>query len=564
MSKTKKIQDNKDYIKSIKALLDNYEDGWDIFINAKNARTWDYPVLLKEGVAPNADLPNTWVGLVEKVCGIIAKEKYDLDTYKNTIEIITAEQMLDAYTSVGLPVNYEHWSFAKKRMQHEREYKQTRNLAFEIVINSDPAIAYCMESNSPMMQILVIAHASFGHNNFFRDNYMFKQYTDAADIVPLSRDLRDLIYECEKRFGRKEVEQLIDSCHALQTHSISEPEFVKKHESTRNENDHDIFSGVNLRDQFNRIADKPGQPIDCGMEQNLLKYIADNAPHLPEWKRKIMGMMGEVATYFHPQRQTQVMNEGWASFWHHRIVHDLSELKLIDDGMMMEFYDSHGGVVRQTGINDTVTVRGPDGQPQERSIYNGINPYALGFAMFHDIKRICENPTEEDQKWFPHMAGQDWLETMKHARDYFKDESFIQQYLSPKVMRDFKFFAMENDEKKPFYEILAIHDKDGYHGVRENLSAQYRLDELMPVLGVAEYYDKTDRRLVIKHQQHNEKPLETKNITEVTKHIYRLWEHPVIIQSVDEGGEVASEIQCPPKPEGRSVRRSNDRPVYPH
>jgi stage V sporulation protein R len=184
--------------------------------------------------------------------------------------------------------------------------------------------------------------------------------------------------------------------------------------------------------------------------------------------------------------------------------------------------------------------------------------------MFHDIKRICENPTEEDRVWFPHMAGEDWLETMKHARDYFKDESFIQQYMSPKIMRDFKFFAMENDEKNEFYEILAIHDKDGFHGVRENLSAQYRLDELMPVLGVAEYYDKTDRRLVIQHQQHNEKPLEKKNITEVTKHIYRLWEHPVVVQSIDADGDVSDEIQCPPKPKNESVRRKNERNLYPH
>ncbi len=560
MSKSKKKEEG--YLKSIKTLLDNYQDGWQIFINANKAKTWDYPVLLKEGVSPSADLPDTWLGVVEKVCGIIAKEKYGLETYENTIEVISAEQMLDAYTSVGLPVNYEHWSFAKKRMQHENEYKRTRNLAFEIVINSDPAIAYCMESNSPMMQILVIAHASFGHNNFFRDNYMFKEYTNASDIIPLSRDLRDFIYECESRFGYQEVEQLLDSCHALQTHSVSANHFFKA-KSTKYESDTDIFSGVNLKDQFNRKADKPEQPIDCGMEQNLLGYIADNAPHLPEWKRKIMRMMCEVATYFHPQRQTQVMNEGWASFWHHQIVHDLEELKLIDHGMMIEFMDSHGGVVRQPGINDTVTVAGPDGQPKEVPIYNGINPYALGFAMFHDIKRICENPTEEDKTFFPYLAGQDWLEAMKHARDHFKDESFIQQYLSPKLMRDFRFFAMEDDSDSRFIEILGIHDKQGFYKVRETLSAQYRLDELMPVMGVAEYYDKTDRRLVIQHQQHDKKPLEQKHISEITKHIHRLWEHPVIIQTVA-NDEVVSEVQCPLPPVNEAARRKNERALYRH
>tara|TARA_R110002124_G_scaffold149220_1_gene315246 strand:+ start:415658 stop:417337 length:1680 start_codon:yes stop_codon:yes gene_type:complete len=554
---SKKIQDNKAYIETIKNLLDNYEEGWDIFINAKKAGTWDYAVNLKEGVAPSPDLPKTWIDLVEKVVGIIAKEKYDLETYDNTIELITADQMLDQYTSVGLPVNYQHWSYAKSRAQHEAEYKRTGGMAFEIVINSDPAIAYCMEGNSPMMQILVIAHASFGHNNFFKQNYMFKEYTKASDIVPLSRDLRDFIYECEARFGEDEVEKLLDSCHALMNNAVSAEHFFKSNE-TRLDNDErtDIFSGVNLKDQFARVAGNPEAPLDCGMEQNILCYLADQAPHLPEWKRKIMRLVSEVATYFHPQRQTQVMNEGWASFWHYTLVHDLSELGLIDHGMMMEFYDSHGGVVRQTGITDTVTVRGADGQPEERNIYSGINPYALGISMFQDIKRICLEPTEEDKKWFPYIAGnEDWLSVMKDARNNFKDESFIQQFMSPKLMRDFKFFAMENDSDKDYVEILAIHDTDGYSAVRENLSAQYRYDENMPVIGVAEYYDKTDRRLVLNHKMHNGKPLDKKNMTEITKHMYRLWEHPIVVQSIDKDGDVVDETCCPAKPDVRRQRK---------
>ena len=269
-----------------------------------------------------------------------------------------------------------------------------------------------------------------------------------------------------------------------------------------------------------------------------------------------MRLVSEVATYFHPQRQTQVMNEGWASFWHYTLVHDLSELGLIDHGMMMEFYDSHGGVVRQTGITDTVTVRGADGQPEERNIYSGINPYALGISMFQDIKRICLEPTEEDKKWFPYIAGnEDWLSVMKDARNNFKDESFIQQFMSPKLMRDFKFFAMENDSDKDYVEILAIHDTDGYSAVRENLSAQYRYDENMPVIGVAEYYDKTDRRLVLNHKMHNGKPLDKKNMTEITKHMYRLWEHPIVVQSIDKDGDVVDETCCPAKPDVRRQRK---------
>lgn len=559
---SKKEENKKDYKQQVYDLLDNYVDGREIFIKAKDAQTWNYPVTLKDGVEPDPDLPTSWIELVDRVFAIIAKEKYDLDTYPNTIEIITAEQMIHQYTSVGLPVNYEHWSIGKRLMQHEQEYSQTKSLAFEIVINSDPAIAYCMENNSPLMQMLVIAHASYGHNNFFKQNYMFQEYTDASDIIPLSRDLREFLIECEKRFGVDEVERLLDSCHALQSHSVSGDHFRRSSETRRRDADADtdIFSGVNLKDQFNRFADKPGKPIDCGMEQNILGFMADNAPHLPEWKRKVMRMVSEVATYFHPQKQTQVMNEGWASFWHYQLIHDAEELGLMDAGMMMEFYDSHNAVVKQQSLY----WRNPQtGEVEQNPYYGGINPYALGFRMFHDIKRISEDPTEEDKKWFPYIAGKgDWLEVIKDARDNFKDESFIEQYLSPKLMRDFKFFAIEDDADAQFVEVTGIHDKDGYENVRNTLSESYRLDEKMPVLGVAEYYDRKDRRLVIKHMMSNGKPLQEKHMNEVVKHMHRLWEHPVIVESIDEDGDVVEEFRCPVSVTASPVRGNVSTPRH--
>ena len=101
-------------------------------------------------------------------------EEYGLDTYPNQIELITAEQMLDAYASVGMPIGYSHWSFGKHFIQNEQQYRRGRmGLAYEIVINSNPCIAYLMEENTMMMQALVIAHASYGHNSFFKGNYLF-------------------------------------------------------------------------------------------------------------------------------------------------------------------------------------------------------------------------------------------------------------------------------------------------------------------------------------------------------------------------------------------------------
>ena len=90
---------------------------------------------------------------------------YGLDTYRNQIEVISAEQMMDAYSSVGMPVGYHHWSFGKQFLKVEQQYRRGHmGLAYEIVINSNPCISYLMEENSMTMQALVIAHACYGHN----------------------------------------------------------------------------------------------------------------------------------------------------------------------------------------------------------------------------------------------------------------------------------------------------------------------------------------------------------------------------------------------------------------
>ena len=141
---------------------------------------------------------------------------YKLDTYPVQIEVITAEQMMDAYASVGMPVNYHHWSFGKHFLATEKGYKRGQmGLAYEIVINSNPCIAYLMEENTLTMQGLVIAHAAYGHNSFFKGNYLFRTWTNADAIIDYLVFARNYITECEQRHGEEEVELLLDSCHAL-------------------------------------------------------------------------------------------------------------------------------------------------------------------------------------------------------------------------------------------------------------------------------------------------------------------------------------------------------------
>src|SRR5690606_37893549 len=196
-------------------------------------------------------------------------------------------------------------------------------------------------------------------------------------------------------------------------------------------------------------------------QENLLYFIEKHAPLLEPWQREIVRIVRKVAQYFYPQRQTQVMNEGWATFWHYTLLNTMYDEGQLADGYMMEILSSHTNVVFQP--------------PVTHPAYSGINPYALGFAMFTDLRRICENPTDEDREWFPDIAGSDWIKTLDYAMRHFKDESFIGQYLSPKLMRDLRLFAILDDSAQSELEVAAIHDDAGYRRLRETLARQHDL-----------------------------------------------------------------------------------------
>lgn len=473
----------------------------------------------------------------------IAKE-YKLDTYPNQIEVISSEQMMDAYAAVGMPIGYNHWSYGKQFLSVEQSYKRGQmGLAYEIVINSDPCIAYLMEENTMMMQALVIAHACYGHNSFFKGNYLFRTWTDASSIIDYLVFAKNYIGQCEEKHGVDAVEAVLDSCHAIMNNGVDRykrPYPLSPHEESERQKEREIYMQKQVNDLWRTIpvSDKeekakqrerfPKEP-----QENLLYFIEKNAPLLEPWQREIVRIVRKIAQYFYPQRQTQVMNEGWACFWHHLLINEMYDRGLVTDGFMMEFMQSHSGVIYQPTYNS--------------QYFSGINPYTLGFHMMTDIRRICENPTDEDKQWFPDIAGSDWLETLDFAMRNFKDESFILQYLSPKLMRDLKLFTILDDDAERDIEVVAIHDDSGYQRVRELLSAQYNIGNRDPNIQVFNVDVRGDRSLTLHHSRFNRKPLEQESTEEVLKHIHRLWGFDVHLHSI-ENGEVRQSFVCPPTP----------------
>lgn len=489
--------------------------------------------------------PSDWsFDLIEQYHAVIREtaQRFGLDTYPNQLEIITAEQMMDAYASVGMPVNYRHWSYGKEFIATEKNYKRGHmGLAYEIVINSNPCISYLMEENTMAMQALVIAHAAYGHNSFFKGNYLFRMWTDAASIIDYLVYAKNYVAGCEERHGVDAVEELLDSCHALMSHGVDRyrrPSKLSLTQELARSKDREAYAQQQVNDLWRTLPRKTEKAADEKEarrfpeepQENLLYFIEKNAPLLEPWQREVVRIVRKVAQYFYPQRQTQVMNEGWATFWHHKLLNTLYDDGQMSEGMMIEWLKSHTNVVYQP----------PVGHPH----YSGINPYALGFAMYTDIKRICENPTDEDRAWFPAIAGSDWLETLDHAMRNFKDESFVGQYLSPKLMRDFRLFSIVDDERDSELEVSAIHDESGYRAVREALSHQYDLGQREPNIQVWSVNLRGDRSLTLRHTQHNDRPLHD-TAQEVLKHVARLWGFGVHLDSVNARGETTKRWSVP-------------------
>jgi len=467
--------------------------------------------------------------------------KFGLETYPNQIEVITAEQMMDAYSTVGMPVGYHHWSFGKQFLGVEQRYRRGHmGLAYEIVINSNPCIAYLMEENTMTMQALVIAHASYGHNSFFKNNYLFQTWTNADSIVDYLLFARNYIQKCERRYGEETVELLLDSCHALMNYGVDRykrPQRLTLVDEERRQAEREDYMQSQVNDLWRTLPtnlDKDEQQSNTSNwpvepQENILYFVEKNAPLLEKWQREIIRIVRKIAQYFYPQRQTQVMNEGWATFWHYTILNQLYDEKLVTDGFMIEFLQAHTNVVYQPGFNSPY--------------YSGINPYTLGFNMMQDIRRICENPTSEDREWFPDIAGSDWTKTLDFAMRNFKDESFIMQYLSPHLIRELKLFSILDDDKENMLNVSAIHDDAGYRYIRSALAEQYNLGSREPNLQVHNVDLRGDRSLTLRYTPHNRRPLSDET-DEVIKHLSRLWGFTVRIEAPDDEGEIKQTHEC--------------------
>ena len=449
----------------------------------------------------------------------IALGELGLDVYPNQIEVITAEQMLDAYSSIGMPLFYKHWSFGKHFAQQEAFYRKgLQGLAYEIVINSDPCISYIMEENTATMQTLVIAHAAFGHNHFFKNNYLFKQWTDADGILDYLEFAKGYIAHCEERYGQARSSALLDAAHALMSHGVHRYPRRKKPTCARRSCARARAARPRGARVQRPVAHRAGQArrqerdqlastsaaARCSSCRRRTSCISSrrSAPRLQPWQREILRIVRIIAQYFYPQRQTKVMNEGCATYMHYRIMNRLHEQGRITDGNLLEFLQ----LAHQRGV--------PAGL-RRSALSPAFNPYALGFAMMQDIERICTEPTTRTASGSPTSpATGDAMAVLRDVWANYRDESFILPVPQPAPdPRSCACSTCIDDADEPSLRVEAIHDERGYRRIRRALARQYDVAWIDPDIQVVDVDLAGDRRLILHHRASTACLLEERDAT---------------------------------------------------
>lgn len=409
-------------------------------------------------------------------------EDMGLDWFPIDYEIIDYQEMLGAMTYTGLPTHYRHWSYGKEYERTHTLYNMGQTgLPYEMIINSNPSIAYLMRENALYIHILTMAHC-VGHSDFFKNNRMF-EHTNPNNIIDSfkasAKYVRQLIED--PSVGIDKVERILDAAHAIK---YQVPRFPGIKYKTRDE----LLAIEKLKmiENADYTADLSKNPLRP--EYNLLRFIAEHSKHLEEWERNLIIIVEESSKYFIPQALTKVMNEGWACTIHQKIINELN----LPDKLYLPFIKLHNQVIRPH--------------------LGQINPYHLGYTLFQ--KLIEERGFEE----------------AKTVREVHNDITFLRFYVDEEFMREHNYFSYSFHKKKQSSIIDDISDAEGWESVRDAMITNTGLNRV-PVVFVEEL--EKDGSLSLVHE-HDGRDLDLNYARKVFEYIEILWGDNVKLRSIVE------------------------------
>jgi stage V sporulation protein R len=438
-------------------------------------------------------------------------DRLGLDCYPQEFELCNHTEMLAYMAYSGIPSHYPHWSYGKafEKLKTLYEYGVS-GLPYEMVINSNPSIAYLMRDNSLCLQVLTIAHV-YGHNDFFKNNFTFKttraEFTTGTFKAHAERVRR---YMEDPSIGVDRVEAILDAAHALALQRRRNLAVRKL--SEEQERDHLLELAEPRPDPFQRLHRRPEyvapdlQKLPLSPEEDLLLFIRDHNPYLANWERDLLTIVDEEARYFIPQIETKIMNEGWASWVHREILNSID----LPQELHLEFLVRHNQVVRP--------------------MPGGLNPYHIGLKIWTDLKRRVDDPTaaEIEEHGTPTRTG---MTKLLEARETDRDVSFLRRYLTEELMRELDLF--EYEPKGEDLVISRVADKDDWREVKEQLLRNVGMATI-PVIRIEDADFGHKRTLYLVHQ-HDGRDLDLENGEKTLGYLYRLWGREAVLETVVSG-----------------------------
>ncbi|MGB3260211.1 SpoVR family protein [Paenisporosarcina sp.] len=424
---------------------------------------------------------------------------FGLDTYPMRYEICPAD-IIYTFGAYGMPTRFSHWSFGKQFHKMKLQYDLGLSQIYELVINSNPCYAFLLNTNSLIQNKLIIAHV-LAHCDFFKNNVRFSN--TKRDMVESMTATAERIANYEMIYGKVEVERFLDAAMAIQEHvdpsilrhKLLDYETEEEKEIVRKTPYDDLW---NLdRKSSNQLLIEKRKKFPPSPEKDLLLFIQEYSRELEEWQRDILTMMREEMLYFWPQLETKIMNEGWASYWHQRILREMD----LTPAETIEFASLNAGVV----------------QPSKTS----INPYYLGLKIFEDIEKRYNHPTDKMKKLG--VKENSGREKMFEVREIESDISFIRNYLTKELVKQEDLYLFE--KKNGNYQIT---DKD-YEQVRDQLVSM-RVNGSFPYIVVEDGDYSRNGELYLKHGYEGTE-LDPPYLEHVLPYIYQLWGRSVYLET---------------------------------
>jgi stage V sporulation protein R len=435
-------------------------------------------------------------------------DEFGLSCFPQEFEVCNHNQMLGYMAYSGMPSHYPHWSYGKAYEKLKTLYDYgVSGLPYEMVINSSPSLAYLMRDNSLLLQVLTIAHV-YGHNDFFKNNFTFKTTRPEFTISTFkAHGKRVRSYIEDPSIGLEKVEGLLDAAHAV---SLQCRRNLAVRKRTAEEERDDILAAARPPiDPFQRVhrrqecVEPDLRKVPLIPDEDLLLFIRDHNPFLAEWEMDLLTIVHEGAQYFIPQIETKIMNEGWATYWHKRILDSLD----LPQNMQIEFIVRHNQVVRP--------FRG------------GLNPYHLGLRVWEDLRRRYDEPTPEEaaELGSNHPTG---TQKLFEVRETDRDVSFLRRHLTENLMRELSLFEYET--KGDDLVVSQVADRGGWRKVKETLLTNVGMGGT-PVIKVADSDFGQNRTLYLVHA-HDGRDLQIEYAEKTLSYVSRLWQRDVALETV--------------------------------